>query len=786
LTTSTYETQKLRAADLDVLEVKAEQGVTLAFSGLEPTTYTVHFIGLIEGTPEEIASEGIPFVLGAHRDVQAGIVPEENYTLPDQGTSFTKVYNTSPTSGHPDGQAYIESWADDDYIYFSADWTSDNTFDYGDDFFAVHLNQNGLTKTYKVSSNQLFYKGVQPVDTRDLSEISPLLGGQAQFRYTDKVAYEHMTYTINIPRTELASANPFTETKVGFELYGTAPSQSSITPIGSVPSTAQIEVPITFDVGVACAPLEAIGCNNVLVMAFDYTGYSLANCNNDGHKMQSLFAENGNRLIEWENWGDGNNTDCDSIYANRVGLEVVDYSTVTTAMEQIPASVSVTIPNSGARNLIFVAYPRLNLGGDEQFGNFTSTPADTFFTATVEVSSASTFVIDGTDALCSSNGALWTLSPTNELTIDLDAIWAANPYIEEVIIATSATASCRNNYTKLDIVQQSTGITALSIQGAAFQQYIDGDGTNSLQSVTFPEGLQSLSIGSAAFQQSIVGDGTNSLQSVTFPEGLQSLSIGSAAFQQIVSSFDGTNSLTYVNFPSGLQSLNIEGAAFLQYGKVSPLSSFFFSTSTAPGSGTNSVTLGGAITCKPALDAMCSPEPESNLPWSWLGGEAGQTSTTATSWTTTLSDVSQPYNLVTVAPVKIWRLYNHVSGEHLYTRSDNEATTLATQEADWAIEESNGWTAPDSGVPVHRLYNPISGDHHYTTDLWEVHVLSAEHNWVDEDVAYFSQGYQPVHRLFNPEATIGTHHYTTDDYECDVLDRETSWIDEGVGWRGLW
>ena len=64
--------------------------------------------------------------------------------------------------------------------------------------------------------------------------------------------------------------------------------------------------------------------------------------------------------------------------------------------------------------------------------------------------------------------------------------------------------------------------------------------------------------------------------------------------------------------------------------------------------------------------------------------------------------------------VTIYRLYNPISGEHLYTRDANEKNVLSSKHG-WKYE-GVGWYAPTSGKPVYRLYNPGLANHLYTTD----------------------------------------------------------------------
>lgn len=129
----------------------------------------------------------------------------------------------------------------------------------------------------------------------------------------------------------------------------------------------------------------------------------------------------------------------------------------------------------------------------------------------------------------------------------------------------------------------------------------------------------------------------------------------------------------------------------------------------------------------------------------------------------------------------LYRLYNPGSGEHFYTKSQNEKNTLF--QLGW-IYEGIGWNAPQNGSPVYRVYNPNSGEHHFTMDLNERSVL-VQLGWKDEGTAFFASDSSsvPVYRLFNPYATdAGSHHYTTSVSEMNLLVK-AGWKNEGIGWH---
>lgn len=132
--------------------------------------------------------------------------------------------------------------------------------------------------------------------------------------------------------------------------------------------------------------------------------------------------------------------------------------------------------------------------------------------------------------------------------------------------------------------------------------------------------------------------------------------------------------------------------------------------------------------------------------------------------------------------IKMYRLYNSYTGEHLYTSSGSERIDLV--EAGWT-SEGIAWRAPKSGDPVYRLYNPYSSDHHYTMDEDEV-ITMVDKGWKHEGIGWYSDTNKavPLYRLFNKYAAIGTHHYTTDADERDEM-VENDWKYEGIAWYGV-
>ncbi len=134
--------------------------------------------------------------------------------------------------------------------------------------------------------------------------------------------------------------------------------------------------------------------------------------------------------------------------------------------------------------------------------------------------------------------------------------------------------------------------------------------------------------------------------------------------------------------------------------------------------------------------------------------------------------------------VTIYRLYNPISGEHLYTRDANEKNVLSSKHG-WKYE-GVGWYAPTSGKPVYRLYNPGLANHLYTTDTNEVNVLTSKYGWVKDNggqPVFYSGGDVDIYRVYN-YGLKGMHHLTTDRNEYNTLPKY-GWKQEGVSFKAL-
>lgn len=199
---------KLKKTDFDVLEITNE-GVELLFAGsfggnlsltgrIEPKDvggypFMLPTVNLFIEDPAEL-KEFFTYEIGSNI---GSVTADGQYE--DLGEPFETEY-LKPDTGHPDGYAYIYVFNDNEYLYAAADFTSDNTYDYGDDFFKVFVKQGDAVKEFKQTSSGHEY-------------------GAGAMQYTDKVEYEHMYYEVRIPLDSLGGRD---ELQLAFSLYGTS------------------------------------------------------------------------------------------------------------------------------------------------------------------------------------------------------------------------------------------------------------------------------------------------------------------------------------------------------------------------------------------------------------------------------------------------------------------------------------------------------------------------------------------------------------------------------------
>lgn len=121
--------------------------------------------------------------------------------------------------------------------------------------------------------------------------------------------------------------------------------------------------------------------------------------------------------------------------------------------------------------------------------------------------------------------------------------------------------------------------------------------------------------------------------------------------------------------------------------------------------------------------------------------------------------------------VPVYRLYNKITSEHLFTTDKSEYEQLyADCDAgkDYWIGEGIDWFAPvesETTTPVYRLYNSGLGalaqsSHYYTSNQEEIQTLLNNGWMLEEDKRFGSGGSASIFTCYN-EALGSAHHYTS-------------------------
>ncbi len=129
--------------------------------------------------------------------------------------------------------------------------------------------------------------------------------------------------------------------------------------------------------------------------------------------------------------------------------------------------------------------------------------------------------------------------------------------------------------------------------------------------------------------------------------------------------------------------------------------------------------------------------------------------------------------------VPVYRLYNSVTSEHMFTTNKTEYDNfvqLCKADQDFWIGEGINWFAPGtSDTVVRRLYNPALGamghsSHYYTSDANEINNLVNNYGWQDDGAAnqFTSGGTVAIWTCYN-EALGSAHHYTSNKAEWSGL-----------------
>ena len=154
------------------------------------------------------------------------------------------------------------------------------------------------------------------------------------------------------------------------------------------------------------------------------------------------------------------------------------------------------------------------------------------------------------------------------------------------------------------------------------------------------------------------------------------------------------------------------------------------------------------------------------------------TTTNGKTATGTVTVVAQSNEEEKITPV--YRLYNPVNGEHIFTANTEEVETLY-QFQGWG-KEGIGWYSTSSGKPIYRLYSPKFNNHLYTSSRYEINNITENEGWVfdyERRPVMYSKGDVEIYRLYNPSLN-DQHHLTTSAHEYDIAHRLWGWRQEGI------
>ncbi|TFG78789.1 MAG: hypothetical protein E4H23_07140, partial [Chrysiogenales bacterium] len=207
--------KKLAQADSDLVPA-GEQSLELAFAGDAPNT-VLEVSGRIEGLilskeplqfpyenlwrPISAASRFYTYRLGAAPPPSTGPAQAAHWQAVAGRPPFFQQF--APTgSGHPAGTTYCWLGNDDNNLYVTLDFTSDNTCDGDKDYAKVYVKNGIQVKEFRVS-------------------VPETQWGKAYFVYTDKVSYQHKVYDFTIPLAELGVSKADQPLELAFAAYGT-------------------------------------------------------------------------------------------------------------------------------------------------------------------------------------------------------------------------------------------------------------------------------------------------------------------------------------------------------------------------------------------------------------------------------------------------------------------------------------------------------------------------------------------------------------------------------------
>ena len=134
----------------------------------------------------------------------------------------------------------------------------------------------------------------------------------------------------------------------------------------------------------------------------------------------------------------------------------------------------------------------------------------------------------------------------------------------------------------------------------------------------------------------------------------------------------------------------------------------------------------------------------------------------------------------------LYRVYDPIRGEHLYTRDAGEVMYLEMH--GWRYESDADTYVVDASqeyaIPVYRLYNPNGGGFHFYTENADEAIYLSMNGWNYEGISHYVYKMEstegiPVYRLYNPYSPAAEHLWTINEGEAFYL-VSIGWLFEGA------
>ncbi len=153
-------------------------------------------------------------------------------------------------------------------------------------------------------------------------------------------------------------------------------------------------------------------------------------------------------------------------------------------------------------------------------------------------------------------------------------------------------------------------------------------------------------------------------------------------------------------------------------------------------------------------------------------------------WAPPTEDTTDDEPVYVPKNIPIYRLFNTKTGEHFFTRWEEERDYWLAHSAEtgWTLE-GIAWNASEKNdTPVYRVFDAFrTGQHRFTTSKAERDEYIAK-GWTDEGIAWYSaeKEAKKVYRMTHPTAKYHIYHYTASEAEKEALEAQ-GWTAEDAG-----